>query len=174
MVVGLILITGLVFGQNQWAVDSSAISFKIRNAGIMVNGSFGGLEANIAFNPKQLKKSSITASVDAASVDTGIRLRNKHLRKPDFFDVEAFPRISIGSEVFRKKGKNLFTGDFTLSLKGKEGHVQFPFTIQIDGAYHILSGTFEIDRNDYDIGGESLLLGDSVLIAIWVKARKID
>ena len=80
----LLIATGVACGQHIWIVDSSSVSFQIRNAGINVDGTFDGLEAEINFDPKKLKNSKIVASVDAASVDTGIRIRNNHLRKSDY------------------------------------------------------------------------------------------
>ena len=168
----LILLSGSVFGQGHWAVDSSAVTFKIKNAGIVVNGTFGGLEAQIDFDPNKLKKSRITASVDAGSVDTGIRIRNNHLRMPDYFYVDSFPRITMKSVNFQKRGKEQFLGDFVLCLKGSECKVSVPFSFQKESASYIFRGSFEIDRRDYGIGGKSMLLEDNVQIAIWVKAKK--
>lgn len=153
-------------------MDSSAISFKINNAGIMVNGTFDGLVAEINFNPKKLKRSRITASVEAGSVDTGIRLRNKHLCRSDYFNVESYPRIRMQSLNFQKKEEGQFLGDFILSLKGKVGKVSVPISVQKEGTNNILSGDFDIDRRDYDIGGKSLLLADEVQISIWIRARE--
>jgi polyisoprenoid-binding protein YceI len=130
------------------------------------------LEAQIDFDPNKLKKSQMTASVDAGSVDTGIRIRNNHLRSSDYFYVDSFPRITMRSENFQKNGEGHFLGTFTIYLKDKEGDVSVPFSFQNEGMYHILSGSFEIDRLDYGIGEESLLLDDKVQIIIWVKVRE--
>jgi polyisoprenoid-binding protein YceI len=172
IVFGLLLISNLAFGQGQWIVDSSAVTFKIKNAGIVVNGTFNGLEADIDFHPTKIKKSGITASVDAGSVDTGIRLRNKHLRKSDYFHVEVYPRITLRSMEFQKQGKDQFLGIFVLDLKGRNDKITIPFSFQKNGRYAVMSGSFEIDRTDYDLGGPSLILANNVEVHFWIKTRE--
>jgi polyisoprenoid-binding protein YceI len=170
----LTLIASLGYGQGKLVVDSSSVSFRIKNAGITVNGTLAGLETQLAFNPKKLKSSSIVASVDASSVDTGIRIRNNHLRKSDYLNVAAYPRITMTSTNFQKNGDGQFLGDFIIHLKGKEGKVSLPFTFQKEGAYYILRGSFEINRKDYDVGGKSLILDDRVQVNILVKAKETE
>jgi polyisoprenoid-binding protein YceI len=172
IIVSLVFVTSFVYGQNNLLVDSSSISFQIKNAGITVNGTFTGLAAEIDFNPKKLNSSLIVASVDASSVDTGIRIRNKHLRTSDFFHVDAYPQITMRSRNFQRKGEEQFLGIFTIHLKGKEDHVSFPFSFEKEEAYFIFKGSFEINRNDFDIGDASILLDDMVQVTIWVKARE--
>ena len=168
----LFLTTSLGYGQILWVVDSSSVSFQIKNAGLTVNGTFIGLEAQIDFNPEKLKNSLIVASVDASSVDTGIRIRNNHLRNSDYFHVDTYPRITMKSVNFQKRGEEQFLGDFVLYLKGSEGKVSVPFSFQKESASYIFRGSFEIDRRDYGIGGKSMLIEDNVQITIWVKAKK--
>ena len=165
------LLTTAGYGQNL-VVDSSSVNFRIRNAGIQVNGSFSGMEAKLDFNPRQLTNSRITASVDAATIETGIRIRNNHLRRKDYFYVDSFPRINMESVRFQQKGEGQFIGDFILHLKGSEGKVTVPFTFQHKGNIVIFKGNFDINRKDYDIGGNSLILADMVHITILVIARE--
>jgi polyisoprenoid-binding protein YceI len=167
-----VLFGSIGYGQNKFQVDSSSISFQIKNAGLNVNGTFSGLEAQINFNPKKFKSSSIVATIDAASVDTGIRIRNNHLRRADYFNVDAYPRIGVQSNNFQQKERGEFIGNFTVKIKGKEGVVLMPFTYENDGNFFVLKGNFVIDRTDYDIGGKSILLDDSVKIDIWIKVKK--
>src|SRR6478609_1115178 len=90
----------IVSAQTKWTPVSSVISFKIKNAGIWVDGSFSGLTGTVLFDPEHLSHSSIEASVNAASINTGIELRNNHLKKEEYFNVEKFPRISMKSTSF--------------------------------------------------------------------------
>ena len=165
---------GAAFGQRSWEVDSSSVTFRIRNAGIVVKGSFTGLDARIDFNPRRPGDGMITASVDASTVDTGIRIRNNHLRKKEYFNVGAFPRITMTSRSIRKTTDGKFAGEFAINLKGRERMVTFPFSFQKEGQYSIFTGTFEINRIDYDIGGNSIILDDNVRVAIWVKAKEVS
>ena len=101
----------------QWEVKTAAIKFEINNAGFPVSGSFSGLEADIHFDPKRPEKGSILASVDATTIDTGIDLRNKHLKKGDYFDVENYPRISMTSVSMKKIDKGAYQGVFKVQIK---------------------------------------------------------
>ena len=160
------------FGQSNWTVDSAYIGFQIVNAGIDVNGTFNGLESLISFSRKKLKKSWFTASVDAGTVDTGIRIRDKHLRKSDFFDIERYPVITITSMEILEPELLEFKASCMLDLKGKQESINIPFTFQEMDDYAIMQGDFKINRIDYQIGEESLILSDSVIINIWLRLKE--
>lgn len=159
----------LGFGQNRWLVDSSYIGFRIVNAGIQVEGTFDGLNAQINFSPKKLRKSQVTASVDAGSVETGIRIRDKHLRRPEFFNVEQYPFITLSSLDIQELETSGYLANFILELKGKKEFLTIPFTFQEMSDYAMLEGKFKINRIDYGVGKKSLLLSDSVDINIWLR-----
>jgi polyisoprenoid-binding protein YceI len=167
----LLLAAFSAYGQKDLVVDSSSVTFQIRNAGFTVEGTFSGLMAELAFNPKHLKQSAIVASVNAETVDTGIRIRNNHLRRVDYFDVETYPRIVIRSNDFQRNGDG-FIGNFTLELKGKTGNVAIPFTFKRIGDAYVFDGSMEINRRDYNVGEESIILDDRVLIKIWTSATE--
>jgi polyisoprenoid-binding protein YceI len=165
----LVLVAFSAYGQKDLVVDSSSVTFQIRNAGFIVEGTFSGFTAELAFNPRRLKHSTIVGSVEASTVDTGIRIRNNHLRRVDYFDVENYPRITLRSSNFRTNGDE-FIGDFILELKGKKGRINIPFTFRRIGNAYVFSGSTEINRRDYDIGEKSMILDDRVQIKIWTRA----
>ena len=61
---------------------------------------------------------SLAITVQAASVDTGIDKRDKHLRSPDFFHIEAHPTITFTSTRVEPKGEGVFAVTGDLSLHG--------------------------------------------------------
>ena len=69
-----------------WKPGDYEISFKIRNAGLNVTGRFTGLRANLIFDPADLAKSSLSASVDVTSIKTGIRKRDDDLQEEQYFN----------------------------------------------------------------------------------------
>lgn len=75
------------------------------------------------------------------------------------------------SQSFQKTGQNQFEGIFIISIKGISDTISFPFIFTSDGKYGTISGSFEIDRNDFGIGGRSLLIADKVKIDLWVKGK---
>ena len=159
------------FAQTNWVVDSSSVTFEILNAGIAVNGSFDGLNANIKFDPEDLSRSKVIASIEAGTVNTGIRIRDKHLRKPDYFFTDSFPTIQLTCEDFYSGDDGGFTGNWTLALKGHDKPVSIPFTFKQNSSIARIEGSFVINRREFDIGGRSPILADEVTVAIVVWAH---
>ncbi len=149
-------------------VVSSKITFKIKNAGIYVNGSFGGLVATIKFDEKDLKKSSISAIVDANSVNTDNKSRDNHLRKDDYFDVAKYPTIKMETaEIVRSQSGN-FIGYFDITMKDKtKKRVVVPFTFK----NNVFTGKLTLDRKDYGVGGNSVIMGDEVVLTLEVTVK---
>ena len=151
-----------------WKVKTSAITFKIKNAGISVDGSFTGLEADIKFNSLKPEEGSIKASVDTKTINTGIEMRNNHLSKPEYFDVEKYPKITLQSVKIEKTGPITFSGTFKLTIKNVTKEVIIPFNFLKIPEKTEFKGSFSINRKDYGVGGSSLTLSDDVTVTILV------
>ncbi|MBC8154174.1 MAG: YceI family protein [Bacteroidetes bacterium] len=158
-------------GQPNWKTTKASVTFTIRNAGLGVDGSFAGFVGNLMFDPAAPEKAQLSASVDAGTLETGINMRNNHLKKPDYFDVAAHPRITLKSTAVQKKGATSYIGTFALTLKGTTRTVTVPFTVNQTGTTAQFAGEFPINRRDYGVGGKSLLLSDNVTIRIEVQSQ---
>lgn len=154
--------------QPLWQVDSSSVTFQIKNAGLPVRGSFGGLEADVRFDPDAPERSSIQASVDASTVETGINLRNKHLQKRDYFNVHLHPRIRMESAHLAHAEAGGYRATFRLFIKDIEQEVAMPFTYTPHERGATLDGRFTLDRLDFELGKESRILADEVEVLITV------
>jgi polyisoprenoid-binding protein YceI len=153
----------------------SEIKFSIRNFGITVEGNFSGLSGEIEWNPDELESCNINLSVTSASVHTGIDLRDKHLRKEDFFNVNLYPEIKFQSHTISKSlGKDTWTVNGRLIMKGVSRASSIPFTVFSNDNYLEVKGNFTVNRNDFRIGGSSLGMSDSVEINVSVKLRQVD
>jgi len=92
------LVTAVCFAQEYKPTDQgSTVAFEIKNFGFNTKGSFSGLEGKINFDPKDVARSSFDVSVSAASVNTDNNMRDGHLKKEGYFDVENYPRIHFVS-----------------------------------------------------------------------------
>jgi polyisoprenoid-binding protein YceI len=160
----LLFLGTAAFAQNTLKVVSSTISFKIKNAGLGVTGTFTGLEADIKFSPDNFRASTIKASVDANTINTEINARDKHLKKEEFFDVAKFPKITMVSSFFGKE-TNGFKGYFKLSIKGITKDIVIPFIFD----NNTFTGQFTINRRDFNIGGSSIMMSDNVVISLTIK-----
>lgn len=155
-----------VHAQSNRIIESEVI-FTIKNTGINVNGYLSGLDADINFKPNDLKNSSIKASLDPATVNTGIGMRDKHLKKEDYFDVEKHKIILIESESFKKLKANEFEGVFDLTIKNITKEIVIPFMItKTDNGYTRYESHFEINRQDFNVGSNSIVLSDEVRVSV--------
>jgi len=157
-------------GFAQWQFQSGSVSFSIKNAGLTVDGKFTQLQANINFNPEQLDKTTLDATVNSESIYTGIKLRDKHLKKEEYFDVATFPKITLKLKSLSGNLKSGFEGICSLSLKGIVKEVTIPIKFEPSGK---LSGSFTIDRRDFKVGGNSWTMGDQVKIQLSAQLKKV-
>src|SRR5579863_1587925 len=76
-----------------WKIDSqhSSAQFQVRHMMVStVRGNFSKLSGTVQYDPSNLSKTVIEATIDASTVNTGEAGRDKDLRGPDFFDVTKF------------------------------------------------------------------------------------
>jgi polyisoprenoid-binding protein YceI len=153
-------------------IKSADITFKIKNAGLTVDGKFAGFSAQIQFDPARLSESHIQASVDTKTIDTGIGLRDNHLRKEEYFGVDKFPKIQMNSVKFVAKGGNAYVGTFQLTIKNVTKSVEIPFTFTENNGLSEFKGSFTINRRNYNVGGNSWTMVDNVILNIAVVTEK--
>jgi len=158
--------------QSDQKVTSSAITFKIKNMGIGTEGKFGGLKATINFDKNNLDKSSIEASVDTRTLDSDNNMRDSHLKKEAYFDVEKYPEIMMKSVSFNHQKNENYSGLFDVTIKGKTKRIKVPFIYNETGNNASFKGSFTITRSDFSIGGKSMVLADDALIAVTVETTK--
>ena len=142
--------------------------------GIATGGAFGGLVVKDHFAPNNLNASSLEASIDVATVNTGSSGKDEHLRTEDFFDVARYPKISLKSVAFKHKSGNNYTGTFTLTIKDKSKQIEMPFTYLEKGNIVEFKGTFKINRLDFGVGSSSMILSDEVKINIDCEEKKSE
>ena len=156
----------------QTKVTRSAIKFQIKNLGIGIDGTIGGLQANVAFNPAQLSTSVIEASVDLNTIDTDNGLRDRSLKSDEFLDVPNFPKITMKATTFKHKSGNNYTGQFNVTIKGKTKTFDIPFTYVENGNTATLKGSFKLNRLDFGVGSSSMVLSNDVAVSLDVDITK--
>ncbi len=151
----------------------SAVKFTIKNFGLTVNGSFTGVQGKIIFQPTNLGASTFTVAVNAATVNTGNGSRDAHLKKEEYFDVVKFPKlqfVSTGITAGDKTGTYNITG--LLTIKGTAKTIAFPFTATPTATGYQFAGSFSINRRDFKVGGNSLVLSDMLNVSLNISAVK--
>ena len=162
----------------------SAISFKVRHFFSYVNGSFKKFEGTITVDPDHPEKSSVTATIDAASVDTKNDKRDEDLRSDHFFEVAKYPTITFKSKSVKQTGADSgdIVGDLTMHGVAKEItlHVKFLGKGKGMGGKPISGWQVmpePIKRSDYGLNwGKAVegtaVVGEEVTISIDVEADK--
>jgi polyisoprenoid-binding protein YceI len=166
-----------------WEIDPlhSDVSFTVRHMMVSkVRGRFGSFSGEI-ITGEDLAGSSVTATIDATSIDTGLEQRDGHIRSADFFDVENHPRWTFRSTGVRADGEALSV-DGELTIKG----VTRPVTLAVEvngfgpdsfgGIRAGFSASATIDRNDFGVDiklpldGGGVVVGDKVQVALEIAA----
>lgn len=142
------------------------IRFSIDNASVDVTGTIGVAKAEINFLPDALDQSTIVATADASTIDTGIPIRDKHLRKSDYFDTEHFPVITLRSRTLRKVWRNSYSGIFDLTIRDITKPIPINFTVVREGDTIRYHGTFTINRIDFGLGEASAILDEQVEVTL--------
>jgi polyisoprenoid-binding protein YceI len=168
-----ILFAGSLITGN-WTVDAVAakVSFAIKGPFGTVRGEFTGLKATIQFNEQDLAGSSITASIDPATVSTGIGLRNRHLRDEEqYLNTSNYPAISFRSKKIKRAGSR-FTAEGELTLKGVTKPVEIAFTFNSSGDAGLFKGEFTFKRADFNIGKAGGSIGELITMTLEVPVKK--
>jgi polyisoprenoid-binding protein YceI len=176
-------IPGYVAGT--WTIDPvhSEVSFVVRHMMVSkVRGRFDSFEGTITTATDPLA-SSVTASVDLGSVNTGNETRDNHIRSEDFFHTEKHPTMTFRSTGVRPDGGE-FLLDGDLTLRGVTRPVTFRLELNgfgpdpYGGTRAGFSATTEVNRNDWNVSyngqipgaGTAVVLSDKVTINLEIEA----
>ncbi|HEY5051445.1 MAG TPA: YceI family protein [Acidothermaceae bacterium] len=155
-----------------WAIDPvhSDVGFVVRHMVVAkVRGRFTKFEGQIVTgeNPAD---SSVTATIELSSIDTGNQQRDDHIRSADFFEVEKYPTMTYRSTGVRQDGADLVL-DGQLTLKGVTKDV--PLRLELNGfgpdAYGGTragyTATADINRRDFGVNFNAALETGGAVVA---------
>jgi polyisoprenoid-binding protein YceI len=155
-----------------YQIDSehTTVSFKIRHLFSNVQGDFKQFEGTIQYEPGKPDQASVEAVIQAASIDTNVEQRDKHLRSADFFDVEKFPTITFKSTQLTESSPETGKLEGLLTIHGVEKPVTLD--VQMHGAGKDpwgntragFTGTTKINRKDFGLTWNKALESGQVLV----------
>lgn len=166
------------FTTGTWDIDAihSEIAFTLRHMGVgRSRGRFDTFSGQVVTAEDPLQ-SSVTAEIDAASINTGQADRDAHVRSADFLDVDNHPKATFRSTGIRQDGEDfLIDGEFTL-----HGTTQ-PVTLKTElggitddgqgGKLLGLSAETTLNRTDFGVGPKGgAMLGEQVKITLDIEA----
>lgn len=187
LALALSLVSGSALAEaTEWAIDTThaRVGFTVPHMVVSeVDGEFKTFSGKVLLDEKDLTKSQVEFTVDVASINTDNADRDKHLRGPDFFDAEKFPKMTFTSKRIKRAGKVYkVTGDLTLRGVTKEvtfdvtltDPVQNPWGKQVRG----VKVTGKIKRSDFGVSWNKALdkggvvVGDDVTVNIKLELNK--
>jgi polyisoprenoid-binding protein YceI len=152
--------------------EASEITFRATSRLMNAEGHFGRFSGDVVADPTGPTGARISLTIDAASLETGIEMRDKHLRGADFFDIERFPTIAFQSVRVEASGRRA-TVTGRLTLHGVTREIAVPVDVQITETALVASGEFIINRGEYAMNYNSFLnpIGNEVRVAFTFRAR---
>ena len=170
-IVCLFLTFQSAFAQLHPVATESSIQFSLKNFGFKTGGTLAAPEGEIIFNPDDLSRSSFRVTLKSESINTDNNARDEHLKGAEYFDVKNYPLIRFVSDNIKAGGKKgSFEAVGTLTLKNKSKEINLPFTAEKSGNGWLFSGSFKMNRRDFDIGGSSTI-SNELTVNIKVLAR---
>ena len=151
------------------------IGFSARHAMVTkVRGHFDQFEGTAHVDTVTPANSSVTVTIEAASVTTGNEQRDGHLKTPDFFDIANHPQITfVSTNVERDGSEWAITGDLTINGVTKSVTVPFEETGSAKDPFGNTRVGFEgevtIDRTEWNLSFNAALETGGVLVSEKVK-----
>lgn len=109
-----------------WTFDPThtEIHFVAQHVGMSkIRGRFNSFEGQIQVAPR-FEDSRIDVVIDADSIDTGVNMRDTHLKSADFLDVENYPKLYFSSTKFNQVRGDRWIIDGAFTLRGSSSNVQ--------------------------------------------------
>ncbi len=155
-------------------------NFKISHLGFStMHGRFGKTEGELTIDWEN-NTGSVNIVIDAASVDTGMKKRDDHLRSPDFLNAAEFPEITYVSDDITIHPDKTATVNGELTIMG----VSKPVTLDVKsincGEHPMQKGTYvcgfdaegKIKRSDFGVSYALPAVGDEMELEIEVEAKR--
>jgi polyisoprenoid-binding protein YceI len=156
-----------------WEIDPvhSQVTFSVKHMMIStVKGHFRVLSGKLDIDEQHPESSWVEAEVDTASIDTREPNRDGHLRSPDFFDAEHYPKLVFKSKKVEPLGDSEYRvlGDLTIRGVTKEVAFTGEYSGQLKDMYGLqragLSAKTTINRKDFGLNWNKALESGGVLV----------
>jgi len=170
----------------RWQFDPahSSVMFSVRHMMVSkVRGRFASFTVDLV-TAEAPQRSTVTATVDTASIDTHDAKRDEHLRTNDFFDIENYPTMTFRSTGIEGGGESYqLRGDLTI----KDVTKPVTFDVEVGGVGADpwgntkvgFTASTSINRKDFGLEYNSaletggVLIGDKVTIDVDIEAALI-
>ena len=153
-----------IFKAQDWKI---AENYSVKFTSSDPSGIFTGLKGTVSFDEKNLATSKFDVTVDAASINTGNGMQNTHAKSAQWFDVEKYPVIKFTSSAISKTATG-YEAKGSLDIHGVQKEVTIPFNFQ-DNTF---SGSFEVNRDDFNLNPSNGKAGKVIKVDLTVPVTK--
>jgi polyisoprenoid-binding protein YceI len=143
--------------ERQLVLDATntTISFQARWFGVYpIRGHFTRVHGTLELDDECITHANVRLDVEAASLSTGIGLRDRHLRGPRFLFADLHPFISFRSTSVQRDNGSVVVGGL-LALRGQEASIRSAW--DVNGAANAsssidIAGAFSLSRRQFSVG----------------------
>jgi polyisoprenoid-binding protein YceI len=147
--------------------DNMQITFRGKAGLVTQPGSFRQFSGEMRLNGSDPAQARLEVQIDMDSVKTRFGLLTRHLKSPDFFDVQAFPTSSFVSSSIEPTGSpHQYDLLGRLTIHGVTRSVRIPATIQVRPRKVLLEMEWVVRQTDYLMDRGTLHAEDEVTVAV--------
>jgi polyisoprenoid-binding protein YceI len=156
-------------------VAHSRLGFVARHAMVTkVRGEFAEFSGAAHIDTVDPGRSSVSVTIDAASLSTGSKDRDAHLVSPDFFDVATYPELRFVSTSVERDGDDwAITGDLTIKDTTRPVTITFEHTGSAQDPFGNdrvgFEGSVTLSRKDWGLTWNAALETGGVLVSDKIK-----
>lgn len=177
-VAGFLAVTSVNAAEYGFDKAHSHVGFSVTHILSKVPGEFKDYDGTFSFDPSNPGADKIDVTIQAASIDTGVEMRDHHLQSQDFFEVAKYPTITYKStKVSKGEGDNKYVVEGDLTMHG----VTKPVTLDVEylGADTMpmgkdgkmtakiagFSASAKIDRRDFGLVWNKTLASGNLMVS---------
>ena len=161
--------------------NHSSANFAVKHLLVStVRGRFaGGVNGTIHLDPADIAKSSVTAVIPVATINTDNESRDKDLRSARFFDADKYPELKFQSTKIEKRGDG-YVAVGNLTMKDVTKQIELPFTLtqaEVKGKKKIgVEASTTLNRLDYNVTYDptGTTVSKDVKIDLDLEANQVD
>jgi polyisoprenoid-binding protein YceI len=147
----------------------SSVQFAVK-ASVSIEGTFDKWDATVTFTSDHVVDGVLDIQIQAASVNTGSRMKDDKLKGKDFFNADQDPYITFRSTKIVRTGPYSFDMPGTFTIRGVSKPETLTFTGEGDkGSGHgEIKGTMAFDRKEFGMnsGIPFIRIADRVEVSV--------
>lgn len=168
----LLFAFNFINAQKKYKPTKLKLAFNIDTRFGLVKGNFKKASLKII----DADKGKALLLVDANSIDTGLGMRDNHLRDEDFFHVEKYPKIKFELQELQTVDMQKNQAIGKLTIKDITKKIKFPVIKTVSGNMENYIGSLSINRRDFGLDYNSIInpIEDNALVEFSLSLKVIN